>query len=100
MVRVFAGRVQWLAIVLIGAGVGFAGGLFGKGGSAIATPLLAAIGLKPIVAVASPLPATIPGTLVAYRHYRRMGLGVSVLAILIVLLGLRAYIRVIEQNSH
>jgi predicted CXXCH cytochrome family protein len=34
------------------------------------------------------------------RNYRRMGLGVSVLAILIVLLGLRAYIRVIEQNSH
>jgi hypothetical protein len=33
------------------------------------------------------------------RKYRRMGLGVSVFAILIVLLGLRAYIRLIEQNS-
>jgi len=32
------------------------------------------------------------------RDYRRVGLGVSVLAILIVLLGLRAYIRLIEQN--
>ena len=50
------------------------GGLFGKGGSAIATPLLAAIGVPPIIAVASPLPATIPGTLVAYRRYRRLGI--------------------------
>jgi len=33
------------------------------------------------------------------RTYRRIGLGVSVFAILIVLLGLRAYIRLIEQNS-
>ena len=73
--RRFTGPVQWLAIIGIGAGVGFLGGMFGKGGSAIATPLLAAVGVPPIVAVASPLPATIPGTLVAYRRYRRLGLG-------------------------
>jgi uncharacterized protein len=66
--------VQWIAIALIGAGVGFLGGMFGKGGSAVATPLLAAIGLPPIVAVASPLPATIPGTLVAFQRYRSAGL--------------------------
>ena len=54
--------------------VGYLGGMFGKGGSAIATPLLAAIGVPPIVAVASPLPATVPGTLVAYRRYRHLGL--------------------------
>jgi uncharacterized protein len=66
--------VEWIGIVLIGAAVGFLGGFFGKGGSAIATPLLAAIGVPPIVAVASPLPATVPGTLVAYRRYRRYGL--------------------------
>jgi uncharacterized membrane protein YfcA len=66
--------VEWLVIALIGAGVGFLGGLFGKGGSAVATPLLAAAGLPAFVAVASPLPATIPGTLVAYRQYRRVGL--------------------------
>jgi uncharacterized protein len=67
--------VQWLAIIGIGAVVGFLGGMFGKGGSAIATPLLAAVGVPPIVAVASPLPATVPGTLIAYRRYRRLGLG-------------------------
>src|SRR5947209_15594644 len=58
-----------VGIALIGAFVGFLGGMFGKGGSAIATPLLAAIGVPPIVAVASPLPATIPSTLAALRAY-------------------------------
>lgn len=53
--------------------MGFLGGLFGKGGSAIATPFLALVGIPPIIAVASPLPATIPGTLVAFARYRREG---------------------------
>ena len=66
--------VHWLLIALVGAGVGYLGGLFGKGGSAIATPFLALIGVPPIIAVASPLPATIPGTLVAFARYRREGL--------------------------
>ncbi len=75
VVAVSTGVVQWLAIVAIGAAVGFLGGMFGKGGSAIATPLLAAVGVPPVVAVASPLPAAVPGTLVAYQRYRRLGLG-------------------------
>lgn len=58
-----------LVVAVIGAGVGFLGGLFGKGGSALATPLLAAIGIPPIVAVASPLPATLPSTLAASVPY-------------------------------
>lgn len=62
-----------MLIALIGAGIGFLGGMFGKGGSAVATPLLAAIGLPPLVALASPLPATVPGTLVAYGRYRSQG---------------------------
>ncbi|MCB0985477.1 MAG: sulfite exporter TauE/SafE family protein, partial [Ilumatobacter sp.] len=65
--------MHWVWIVLIGAGVGFLGGMFGKGGSAIATPLLAAAGVPPLIAVASPLPATVPGTLVAYRSYHGSG---------------------------
>ena len=63
-----------LAILLVGAVTGFLGGLFGKGGSALATPVLAAFGVPPIIAVASPLPATIPGTLLAARQYARRGL--------------------------
>ena len=50
------------------------GGLFGKGGSAVATPLLYLVGVPAIAAVASPLPATIPGTLVAADAYRRAGM--------------------------
>src|SRR6476620_1007578 len=64
-------NATWAAVVAIGAAVGFLGGLFGKGGSAVATPLLAAIGIPPYVALASPLPATIPATLVAARTYWR-----------------------------
>jgi uncharacterized membrane protein YfcA len=56
---------------VIGVGVGFLGGLLGKGGSAIATPLLHAVGVPAIVAVAAPLPATIPSTLVAGYAYSR-----------------------------
>lgn len=65
---------MWFEIVLIGAGVGFLGGLFGKGGSAIATPLLVLAGVPAFAAVASPLPATVPGTLVAADAYRRRGM--------------------------
>src|SRR3954447_24224726 len=61
--------VFWIEIAAIGMAIGFLAGMFGKGGSAIATPLLAAIGVPPIAAVASPLPATIPSTLAALRAY-------------------------------
>jgi uncharacterized membrane protein YfcA len=60
-----------VAVAAIGLVVGFLAGLFGKGGSAIATPLLHAAGVPAIVAVAAPLPATIPSTAVAFSAYRR-----------------------------
>lgn len=60
-----------LAVAVIGAGIGFLGGLLGKGGSAIATPLLHAIGIPAIVAIAAPLPATIPSTTAASFVYWR-----------------------------
>jgi hypothetical protein len=58
-------------IVVIGMGVGFVSGLFGKGGSAIATPLLHLAGVPALVALAAPLPATIPSTLAAGAAYWR-----------------------------
>jgi uncharacterized membrane protein YfcA len=65
-------RVEWVLIAGIGALVGFLGGLFGKGGSAIATPMLSVAGVAPLASVASPLPGTIPGTLVAaYTYWRQ-----------------------------
>ena len=58
---------------LIGAGVGLLGGLFGKGGSAVATPLLHLAGVPAFAALASPLPATIPATAAAAATYWRGG---------------------------
>lgn len=55
----------------VGIIIGFFGGLFGKGGSAIATPLLSLIGIPGFIAVASPLPATVPGTFIASAAYWR-----------------------------
>src|SRR5258708_29813244 len=63
--------MHWLGVAAIGLLVGFLAGLFGKGGSAIATPLLHAVGVPAIVAVASPLPATIPSTAGAGAAYWR-----------------------------
>ena len=62
-----------LGAMLIGAGVGFLSGAFGKGGSAIATPLLHLLGVPALVAIASPLPAAIPSSLFASRVYARRG---------------------------
>lgn len=61
--------IYHLEVFVIGLTVGFLGGLFGKGGSAIATPLLSLAGTPGYIAVATPLPATVPGTLVASAAY-------------------------------
>jgi uncharacterized protein len=63
--------LQYLGVFIIGIIIGFLGGLFGKGGSAIATPLLNLIGIPGFVSVAAPLPATIPGTFIATVEYWR-----------------------------
>ncbi len=60
-----------LGAFLVGILIGFLGGLFGKGGSAVATPLLGLIGFPGFIAVAAPLPATVPGTLIASLAYWR-----------------------------
>jgi uncharacterized membrane protein YfcA len=60
-------------LVLVGLGVGLLYGLFGAGGSAFATPFLALVGVPPVLAVASPLPATIPAALAGAWSYRRAG---------------------------
>ncbi len=62
-------RYVWA--LLTGVVIGFLGGLFGKGGSAVSTPLLSLAGFPGFVAVASPLPATVPSTLVASAEYWR-----------------------------
>lgn len=62
-------------ILLIGSVVGFLSGLLGKGGSAITTPALQIFaGINPFVALASPLPATLPTTLSASVAYNSKNL--------------------------
>lgn len=63
------GSLQHFWAFVVGIVIGFLGGLFGKGGSAAATPLLSLIGYSGFIAVASLLPATIPGTLIASAEY-------------------------------
>lgn len=48
-------------------------GLFGVGGSSVATPVLSLLGAPGFAAVASPLPATIPAAVIGAYAYLRSG---------------------------
>ena len=61
----------WPAFVVAGAAIGTLLGLFGVGGSSVATPILSLLGVPPLIAIASPLPATIPGAITAAVAYVR-----------------------------
>jgi uncharacterized protein len=63
----------WPAFVVAGAVIGLLLGLFGVGGSSVATPVLSLLGVPGLVAVASPLPAIVPGAILAARPYVRTG---------------------------
>lgn len=65
--------MPWFLVVLAGVAVGVAMGLFGVGGSSVATPLLALLGAPGLIAVASPLPAQIPAAAVSAIPYVRTG---------------------------
>jgi len=62
-----------VAVVLVGFGIGLLIGFFGVGGSSVATPVLSVLGVAPLAAVASPLPATIPAAALAAVAYLRSG---------------------------
>lgn len=61
----------WPVFVIAGAAVGTLLGLFGVGGSSIATPLLSVLGVPGLMAVASPLPAMVPSALAGATQYIR-----------------------------
>jgi uncharacterized membrane protein YfcA len=65
--------VEQLAIAAAGVAVGGVFGVFGAGGSAVATPLLAALGVPGAAAVASPLPAMLPAAMAGARRHLRAG---------------------------
>lgn len=74
-------------ILLAGLGIGVVYGVFGAGGSAFATPVLALLGVPPVLAVASPLPATIPAALSGSFSYARQGMVDGALARRAVVIG-------------
>jgi uncharacterized membrane protein YfcA len=60
--------------ILTGFVAGIISGAFGVGGGIIATPAVQVIlGARPIVAVGTPLPVILPGTLSAMQAYRKAG---------------------------
>ena len=64
--------VDPLAILVVGLGAGALYGVFGAGGAAFATPVLALFGVPGAVAVAAPLPAMLPTAVAgASGHLRR-----------------------------
>ncbi len=63
----------WPAFVIAGAALGSLSGAFGVGGSSLATPLLSLLGVPGLMAVASPLPATLPTAVMAAWPYLRQG---------------------------
>ncbi|MGZ7000382.1 MAG: sulfite exporter TauE/SafE family protein [Acidimicrobiia bacterium] len=67
------GAVNAFEFVAAGLGVGTVFGLFGAGGSAFATPILALMGVPPVLAVASPLPAMLPASLTGARRHVQNG---------------------------
>jgi uncharacterized protein len=74
--------LPWFLAVLVGAGMGFCSGLFGLGGSSIGTPILRLLGLPALIALASPLPLTLPsaiGGAIAYQKDRLIHWRIAVL---------------------
>lgn len=63
----------WPYFVPVGVGVGLLMGLFGVGGSSVATPAMSVLGVPGLVAVASPLAGTIPAAAVGAVPYVRDG---------------------------
>ena len=61
----------WWEVTAAGLVVGVLFGLFGVGGSSFATPALGLLGVPGLVAVAAPLPATIPAAIVGMVAYVR-----------------------------
>jgi hypothetical protein len=81
-----------IMVAIVGAGVGVSFGALGGGGSALATPALALLGVPPVVAVASPLPALVPAALAGARQYARAGHLDRPVAALAVLAGIPAVV--------
>ena len=63
----------WPEVSLAGLVIGVLFGLFGVGGSSFATPVLGILGVPGLIAIAAPLPATIPAAIAGAVSYVRRG---------------------------
>lgn len=61
----------WPEVTAAGAVIGILFGVFGVGGSSFATPVLGLLGVPGLIAVAAPLPATIPAAIAGASAYLR-----------------------------
>lgn len=68
-------RVTEAEYILVGTIIGVMSGLFGVGGSSVSTPILRlALGVSPLIAIATPLPVTLPAAVAGGYVYARAGL--------------------------
>jgi uncharacterized membrane protein YfcA len=61
-------------MIAVGVALGFLSGLFGVGGSSVATPLLRLLQVPRLVALATPLPVTLPTAIAGGLTYWRRGM--------------------------
>ncbi len=66
--------MSWWVTLLVGCGIGFCAGLFGLGGSSLGTPLLRLLGMPAVLALASPLPLTLPSALGGVVAFQKRGM--------------------------
>jgi uncharacterized membrane protein YfcA len=67
--------IHFSGYIIVGALIGLMSGLFGIGGSSISTPILKMLfSLPALIALASPLPVTIPTAVAGTYNYWRKGL--------------------------
>lgn len=82
-----------LEYIIVGILIGFLAGLFGIGGSLISTPILKIFfGLPSLIALATPLPITIPAALAGVFGYLRKGVINKKVSFYVILGGLPATI--------
>lgn len=82
-----------VAYIFIGIIIGFLSGIFGIGGSIIATPLLKTLfGIPDFTAIASPLPVTIPTAISGVFGYRKQRIIHKKTALYVITAGLPATI--------
>jgi uncharacterized membrane protein YfcA len=68
-----SGAVQLVLTLLVGLATGILSGAFGIGGAVVSKPAIRALGVSPVDAVGTTLPAVIPSAVSGTLHYAREG---------------------------